>query len=58
MGNQNVHLIHAKERTPQHKLNVVTQSGLAIDGAQLGNAKQTTMEWVQKSTIKPPTFQV
>ena len=56
MGNQNVQLIGTENRTPHQKLNVITQSGLAIEGAQVESAKQPTMEWVRKSTMKPPTF--
>ena len=58
MGNQNVQLIGVEECTPEHKLNVVTRSGLATDGAQSANAKQTIVEWVRKSTIKLPTFEL
>ena len=56
MGNQNVQLIGAKNCTPDQKINVITRSGLATDGAQLGGAKQITTEWVRKSTVKSPTF--
>ena len=58
MGNQNVQLIGAEECTPQHKLNVLTRSGLVTDGVELGSAKQPTVEWVRKSTVKPPTFEL
>ena len=58
MGNQNVHFIGVEERTPEQKLNVVMQSGLVSDGAQSGSAKQTTMEWVRKSIVKLPTFEL
>ena len=34
------------------------QSGLVTDGFQSGSAKKTNEEWVQKSTVKPPTFDV
>ena len=34
MGHQNVQLISAKDRTLEQTLNVVTRSGLAIDGVQ------------------------
>lgn len=56
MGNQNVQLIAAKDRTPEQKLNIVMRSGLVADGAQLSGAKKPTMEWVWKSTNKPSTF--
>ena len=58
MGNQNVQLIGVEDSTPQHKLNVVMRSGLATDGAQSGSVKQPTVEWIQKSTVKPPTFKL
>ena len=58
MGNQNVQLIGAQERTPKHKLNVVTWSGLAIYGSKSSNVKKTTEEWVWKSTVKTPTFEL
>ena len=56
MGNQNVQLIGSKDCTPEHKLNVVTQSGLATNGAQSSGVKKPIVEWVQKSTDKPSTF--
>ena len=56
MGNQNVQLICAKDHTPQQKLNIVTRSGLATDGAQSSGAKKPTAKWVQKSIDKPSTF--
>ena len=28
------------------------------DGSELGSAKKTTEEWVRKSTIKSPTFEL
>ena len=37
---------------------MVTRSGLATDGAHLSSANQTTAEWVRKSTVKPPTFEL
>ena len=56
MGNQNVQLIGAEERTLEHKLNVVTWSGLETDGSQSGSAKKSNEEWVHKSAVNPPTF--
>lgn len=35
---------------------MITRSGLATDGAQVGGVKQPTTEWVHKSTVNPPTF--
>ena len=52
MGNQNVQCISAEDRTPEQKLNVVTRSGLATDGVQSDIAKNSTAEWVRKSTAK------
>lgn len=56
MGNQNVQLIGYQNHTLHQKLNVIMQSGLVIDGAQVESVKQPTTEWVQKSIMKPPTF--
>ena len=58
MGNQNVQLIGAEDRTPEQKLNVVTQSGLATKGVQSDNAKNSTTEWVRKLTTKSPTLEL
>jgi hypothetical protein len=58
MGNQNVQLIGAKNRTPEQKLNVVMRSGLVTDGVQSDSVKNNTMEWVRKSTTKSPTFEL
>ena len=56
MGSHNVQLIGVEDRTPEHKLDVVTQSGLATDGAQSSVVKKLVAEWVWKSTNKPSTF--
>ena len=56
MGNQNDQLIGVENRTPCQKLNVITRSELVTDGAQVESTKQLTTEWVQKLTMKPPTF--
>ena len=56
MVNQNVQFVGAKDHILQHKINVVTRSGLATDGAQLSGLKQPTAEWIRKTTDKPPVF--
>lgn len=56
MGNHNVQLIGVEDRTPEQKLNVVTQTRLATDGVKSDSAKTSTTEWVRKSTAKSPTF--
>lgn len=58
MGNQNVQLIGVEDRTPEQKLNVVMRSVLATDGVQSDNAKNSTIEWIRKSTAKSPTFEL
>ena len=58
LDNQNVQLIGVEECTREQKLNVVTWNGLATDGSQSGSVKKTIEEWVRKSTIKPPTFEL
>jgi len=56
MGNQNVESISVEHHKPEHKLNIVTQSGLATDGGLLHNAKISATEWVRRLTAKSPTF--
>ena len=56
MANQNVQFIGTKNRIPQPKINVVTRSGLVTDGAQSRSVKKPTMEWIRKTSDKPPTF--
>ena len=56
MGNHNVQLIGVENRTRHKNLNVIMRSGWATDGAQKAGEKQPTTEWVQKSTMKPPIF--
>ena len=58
MGNQNVQLIGVEDHTPDQKINVIMRSGLATDGIQSGGLKQSTAEWVRKSTAKSPTFEL
>lgn len=58
MGNENVQLIGVEDHTPEQKLNVVTRSGLQTDGVQSDSAKNSTTEWVRKSTTKSPTFEL
>ena len=58
MGNQNVQLIGAENHTADQKINVVMQSGLATNGGQSDNAKNSTMEWVRKMMAKSPTFEL
>ena len=58
MGNQNVQLIGVEECTLEQKLNVVMWSGLVTNGSQSGSAKKNTKEWVWKSTVKPPIFEL
>ena len=58
MGNQNVQLIGVEDHTLEQKINVVTQSGLATDGAQSNGVKNTTAEWARKSIVKSPTFEL
>ena len=58
MGNQNVQLIGVENRTLDQKLNVVTRSGLATDDVLLDNSKNSTMDWVRKSTAKSPTLEI
>ena len=57
-GKSYVQLIGAKDHTPDQNLNVVTQSGLATDGGQSNNAKNSLVEWVGKSTAKSPMFEL
>ena len=56
LGNQNVQLIGVDNHNPYQNLNIITQSRLMIDGAQEESAKQPTVEWVRKMTMRLPTF--
>lgn len=46
MVNQNVQFIGVEDHILQQKIDVVTRSGLATDGAQSSGVKQPTVEWV------------
>ena len=56
MGNKNVQLIGPENRTPDQKVNVVTRSGLATDGGQPDNARNSAVEWVRRLTAKSPAL--
>jgi hypothetical protein len=56
MGNQNVQLIGVEDRTPDQKINVIMRGGLVTNDAQSIGVKQSTAEWVRKSIVKSPTF--
>ena len=58
MSNQNVKLIGAEHRELEKWLNIVTRSGLGTDGNQSDNVKNSSTEWVRRSSTKSPTFEL
>ena len=56
MGNPNVQLIGVEHHESVQKLNIVTRSGLAIDGGLPYIVKNSVVEWVRISAMKSPMF--